>query len=286
VLGLDVLTSAVAVSVYLIFYYTQVGFFVVYLLTNFGYSPARANSLANWYWAVSAIAMLAAGALSDRLHVRKPLMLTGAVISAAGSALVAVCSTRPDTSYRTFVIILVLAAVGNGLTFAPWMAAHTETVERRNAAATATGLAVWSAVNRIVVTIVLTIFALTVTAPSILVDHGTRVTTIAKAHPNVVHALEAGQPIPSHTTISPTELTYLKDHLPDVLTARQQGPRQWQTWWWICLAGQLAFCPLILRMAGHWRPRTARAELLAHAVRTEAALRQSDEQSPRRPSAR
>ncbi len=277
VLGLDVLASSVAISLYLIFYYTQVGFFVVYLLTNFGYTAARANSLANWYWLVSAGAMLSAGALSDRLQVRKPLMVTGALISAAASALVAVCSTRADTRYHTFAVILILAAIGNGLAFAPWMAAHTETVERRNPAASAAGLALWSAVNKIVVTGVLISFAFTVTAPSILVDNGPRVDQIAQANPNVVHALTTRRPLPSGTTISPVDLSYLQAHLHDVLTASQHGPHQWQTWWWICVAGQLAFIPIITLMAGSWRPRTAQADLQVHAAQVTAALYEAGE---------
>jgi MFS family permease len=273
VLRVDVLASSLAISIYLIFYYTQVGFFVVYLITTFGYSGARANGLANWYWAVSALALLTAGALSDRLGVRKPLMVAGGLLSAAASALVAVASTRPGTSYDTFAASLILAAIGNGLAFAPWMAAHTETVERRNPASTATGLAVWSVVNKIVVTTVLVLFSLTVTAPSTLVDDGTRVNTIAAAHPTITKAVASGRPVPTGQTISATDLTYLRTHLDDVLRASQHGPQQWQTWWWICLAGQLAFIPLITLMAGRWRPRTAHADLLAHTTTTAAALR-------------
>ena len=55
------------------------------------------------------------------------------------------------------------------------MAAFTETVEKHNPAATATGLAVWGWILRIVVTVSLAIFTLVVPATSILVDQGTRI---------------------------------------------------------------------------------------------------------------
>jgi MFS family permease len=273
VLGVDVLASGLAISIYLIFYYVQVGFFVVYLMTTFGYTGARANGLVNWYWAVSAAAMLGAGALSDRLNVRKPLMVVGGGVSAGGSALLAVCTTRPDTSHATFVAIMVLAAIGNGLVFAPWLAAHTETVERRNPAAIAAGLAVWSVVNKVVVTIVLIAFMLAVTAPSVLVDQGGRVGAIAQAHPAAAAAVADGRSAPSEDPISAADLAYLNEHLADVTQAARQGPRQWQSWWWVCVGGQLAFIPLITLMAGRWRPRTARAELQAHATQVSATLR-------------
>jgi MFS family permease len=241
-------------------------------MTTFGYSGAHANGLTNWYWGVSAAAMLAAGTLSDRLVVRKPLMAAGGIISAGGSALLAVCSTRTDTGHATFVAIMVLAAVGNGLVFAPWLAAHTETVERRNPAATAAGLAVWSIVNKLVVTAVLIAFMFAVTAPSILIDSGTRVQAISTAHPAVVTALTHGRRLPADDPIPAADLSYLKDHLDDVTSATRHGPQQWQRWWWVCVAGQLAFIPLITLMAGRWRPSTARIELHAHARQVTATL--------------
>ena len=50
-LRLDVLGSALAISLYLLLYFAAVGNFVVYFATTFGYTEQRANALANWYWA-------------------------------------------------------------------------------------------------------------------------------------------------------------------------------------------------------------------------------------------
>ena len=41
------------------------------------------------------------GSASDRVVVRKPLMVAGAVISLAGAALLALATTHPHTGYYT-----------------------------------------------------------------------------------------------------------------------------------------------------------------------------------------
>jgi MFS family permease len=79
VLRFDVVVSAFGVSVMLLIYYTEVAFFTIYAVTIFGFTLAQANQLGNWAWAVNAVALLAAGLLSDRLRVRKPFMLAGGI---------------------------------------------------------------------------------------------------------------------------------------------------------------------------------------------------------------
>ncbi len=201
-LGLDVLGSAFAISVFLLFYYIAVGFFVIYFATTFGYTPARANGLANWYWITNAIALLITGALSDRIRVRKPFMLVGGLISASAATVFALLTTRPDTGYYTFAWLLVVAAAGGGMAYCAWMASFTETVESHNPAATATGLAVYGGTVRTVVTLSLLGFMLVVSAASTLVDTGPRVqelatryapqlATAAKVDPAVLGALTA-----------------------------------------------------------------------------------------------
>src|SRR5260221_11251806 len=73
----DVVVSAVAVSLMLLFYYTAVGFSVIYLITVFGFSLKDANGLGNWTWGFNVIAVILIGVLSDRFRVRKPFMLIG-----------------------------------------------------------------------------------------------------------------------------------------------------------------------------------------------------------------
>ena len=149
----DIILSAFAISVFLIIYYLAVGFFPVYFQTVFGFSQKDANGLGNWNWAFNAVALLLIGFASDKLRVRKPFMVIGAVGAIVMTIIFLSRATHPHTGYYTFVVIVSLLAVFLGVAYAPWMASFTETVERRNPALTATGLAVWGLVIRIVIAI-------------------------------------------------------------------------------------------------------------------------------------
>jgi MFS transporter, ACS family, D-galactonate transporter len=221
-LRFDVVGSAFAISVFLLLYYILVGFAVVYFATVYGYSEARGNALANWYWVTNAIALVVTGVLTDRFRVRKPFMIVGGLISIVGSILFASAATEPDTGYYTLAGYFVLSAAGGGMAYVAWMASFTETVERHNPAATATGLAIWGWTLRLVVTVSLAVFTLVVPATSILVDKGTRVQEIAAAHPEEVELLSAIDPDASATLAEdPTDVDALSTALGDV--ARQQG---------------------------------------------------------------
>src|SRR3954465_8911210 len=141
-LRFDVVGSAFAISVFLLLYYMLVGFLVVYFATVFGYSAERANALANWYWIANALSLVVTGVLTDRFRVRKPFMIVGTAIGLVGSVLFALSATRPDPSYHTIAVYFILASAGGGMAYVAWMAAFTETVEKHNPAATATGLAI------------------------------------------------------------------------------------------------------------------------------------------------
>lgn len=193
-LRFDILGPALAISLFLILYYALVAFIVVYFATVFGFTEQRANSIVNWYWATNAIALVAAGLLSDRLHVRKPFMLVGALISLVGVGLFAASSTDLGTTAGTFKLFFVIAAFGGGLAYVAWMAAFTETVEKHNPAATATGLAVWGMTIRTVVTIAFASLLIVVPATSTLVDSGGRVQQIVKAYPQQVLVLQRVDP--------------------------------------------------------------------------------------------
>ncbi len=177
---LDVVGSAFAISVYLLLYYAAVGNFVIYFSATFGYSEQRTSRLANWYWAANAIALVVAGLLSDRLGVRKPLMLVGGIGSVAATAYFAQLAVHPDTGYYTFAWLFIAIGVFGGLAYAPWMAGFTETVEKHNPAATATGLAVWGWILRLVVAGSAAFVPLVVTSVTPLVEHGHEVQVASK----------------------------------------------------------------------------------------------------------
>src|SRR3954464_14164163 len=193
-LRFDVIGSAFAISVFLLLYYILVGFLVVYFATTFGYSEQKANSLANWYWITNAIALVIAGVLSDKVRVRKPFMVIGTLISMVGTILFALATTHPHTSYYSFAAYFILSSAGGGMAYVAWMAAFTETVEKHNPAATATGLAVWGWVLRLVVTAAFALLTVIVPATTALVDNGPRVQAIVTKYPGQVKVLQTVDP--------------------------------------------------------------------------------------------
>jgi MFS transporter, ACS family, D-galactonate transporter len=374
----DVLGSAFAISIFLLLYYMLVGFVVVYFATVYGYTPARANSLANWYWITNAITLVAVGVLSDRFRVRKPFMVLGTIIGLVGSILFALSATNHQ-SYYTLAVYFILSASGGGMAYVAWMASFTETVERHNPAATATGLALWGWILRLVVTVSLAVLTVVVPATGILVDKATPITEMQSEHPtefkiittvspatlaalqrnpndaqatadalattakvegatdataqgirsvitggqaaavqavdpatlaalqanpldpvagakavgaivtklgvtpqqavglltsvaspqvqqNLLAAQKYGADFVRATTqtFSAQQLSYLQANGAKVAQAAEDAPHQWQTWWWVCIAGQIIFLPFIFVMAGRWSPRKAREDERAH----------------------
>ncbi|MEU4317621.1 MFS transporter [Nocardia fluminea] len=340
VLKPDVLVSSVAISVYLVFYYISVGFFVVYFSTVFGYTEARANALANWYWASTAVALVVSGLLSDKLRVRKPFMVVGALLSAGAVTMFRRLTTEPDpgsavpfftcltpgsdTRYYVLASVLVIIGVGTGLTYCAWMACFTEAVERHNPAATATGLALWAWINRIIVTVALAAFTIMLPAASTLVDQGhhlkeltteyrEQLETLRALEPSTVIAIEAYVPSAQAITAATTELVnsgvaadamaarariqqlrtqpvplldqqFIRDEAAAVAQAEQDNPAQWQRWWLVCAGAQLAFVPLIFIMGGRWRPKRAREDAARHEAYIEKELRKLARTGNARPS--
>jgi ACS family D-galactonate transporter-like MFS transporter len=175
----DIVGSALAIWLFLMIYSIAVGFFPVYFQTVFGFSQAKASSLGDWSWAFLAGSLLLAGFVSDKLRVRKPFMLAGAVSAILFTVLFALHATQPRTSYVTFVCLLVPLMVSLGLAYAPWMASFTETVERRNPALTATGLSVWGMIGKALLALVVLLLPHVVSAASTLVQHGPTVKALA-----------------------------------------------------------------------------------------------------------
>jgi integral membrane sensor domain MASE1 len=42
-----------------------------------------------------------------------------------------------------------------------------------------------------------------------------------------------------------------------VLAARATAPKEWQRWWYVCVAGELLFLPTIFLLVGRWRRSSA-----------------------------
>ncbi len=172
----DIVISAFAVSVMLLIYYTAVGFAVIYFSTVFGFSVQQGNGLGNWNWGFNAIAVIAIGVVSDRFRVRKPFMVIGGVLGAV-MVVIYLLQAGHHPSYYKLAIILALLSLGLGVAYTPWMASFTETVEARNPALTATGLAIWGWVIRVVIFVAFLVLPHVITSVTPLINYGTQVAT-------------------------------------------------------------------------------------------------------------
>lgn len=298
----DIVVPALGISLHLMFYYSAVGNLVVYYATAFGYSEQRTNALANWYWVANALSLVFVGIVSDLLKVRKPFMILGGVGTVFFTLLFLMRTDDPGTGYYHFAWLLVGIGVFSGFTFAPWMAAFTETVERHNPAATAVGLAVWGWTLRVVVSVSAIFTPLIVTAVTPLVNDSAKVQAAAAEAGPAAETVQANEklfaeldgyqqrqePIPDELmqraiqTVGPAKLLevqakadalrVLDKYAPDVLAAQERAPDEWERWWWFTIACQALFLPTVFLMAGRWDPRKARADAEEHARKVDAEL--------------
>jgi MFS family permease len=191
----DVVVSALAVAVMLLVYYTAVAFGLIYLTTVFGFSVKDANGLGNWNWGFEVIGVILVGILSDLVRVRKPFMVIGG-LGAAAMVVVYLNQAGHHPGYYTLALMLAGLAFFLGVAYTPWMASFTETVEAHNPALTATGLAIWGWVLRVVVFASFLILPHVVTSVTPLVDYGTQAQAyetqyakplaFAQSHPAIV----------------------------------------------------------------------------------------------------
>ena len=249
------------------------------------------------------------GLVSDKTEVRKPYMVLGVLVAMTGTSLLAVYTTDKTTSYYTFVTIFSVLAVGLGFAFSPWLAAYTETVEDRNPALTATGLAIWGWVLRIMVAGSLFILPYVVTSMTPIVEHGAQVQAIAARYPTQVATLSAIDPAtraalaanPSNvaaigravadisrvehvtpavalgrlvglTQVPPADLAYLSAYGSQVQKAAAVAPQEWQRWWWVCFGTEALLLPTIFLLRGRWNPRAAKKDAAEHEAEIQAEL--------------
>jgi MFS family permease len=231
----DIIISAIAVSVMLLIYYTAVLASVIYLTTVFGFSLKNANGLGNWNWGFNVIAVILVGFISDWLRVRKPFMVFGGVLAAV-MTVIYLEQAGHHPGYYTLALMLALLSLGLGIAYTPWMASYTETVEARNPALIATGLAIWGWIIRVVVFIAYLCLPLVVNSVTPLVDYGATVSSyahtysseiaFATAHPNVVAAAQRVPPsvIATATSIPPTVLATAKADATQLANAVKFAP--------------------------------------------------------------
>jgi MFS family permease len=304
----DVVVSAVGISIFLLIYYTLVGFGLLYYATVFGFSTKDANGLLNWSWGFNVIAVIGFGFLSDRVRVRKPFMIIGGAGAAIMMVIYLLQANHPHTGYYKLAILAALLSFTLGVAYVPWMASFTETVEAHNPALTATGLAIWGWIIRFVV------FASTMLLPSVissmnpLVTYGSslqavvaqypsQVAALSTLHPDTLAALKANptdakaiaQAVTQISTglhVTParalTELLAISKlpasatatlaHAPAVQKAAKNNPGEWQNWYWICFGGMIFFLCTVPLMRGRWSPAKAREDEEAHEAMVQSEM--------------
>jgi len=250
----DIIISAIAVSLMLLIYYTAVGFAVIYLTTVFGFSVKNANGLGNWNWGFNVIAVILVGIVSDYFRVRKPFMVLGGVLAAV-MTVIYLEQAGHHPGYYTLAIMLALLAFGLGVAYTPWMASYTETVEARNPALTATGLAIWGWIIRIVVFVAYLLVPVVINTVTPLVNYGSTVQAyvaqypsqfaFAGAHPNVIAAAQKVPPpvLATASSIPPTVVATAQKIPPSVLATAQANATQ--------LANAVKFAPELAVIQAH-----------------------------------
>ena len=162
---------------FLLIYYAAAAFFTIYYAVTFknpdglNYTTSQVNGLNTWFWTADILALILVGILSDRLRVRKPLMVIGTIGAIATLIVFLSYATNPHTGYYTLALTSSVLAVFLSLAYAPWMAGYTETVEAKNPALVATGLALWGWILRLVVGISFIFLPIVITSVNPVVDN-------------------------------------------------------------------------------------------------------------------
>jgi MFS family permease len=214
-LKVDVLVSALGIALMLLIYYTLVGFAVIYFTTVFGFSVKNANGLSNWSWGFNVLAVILIGVISDKFRVRKPFMVIGGVFAAV-MLVVYLEQAGHQPTYYTLAIILALLSLGLGVAYTPWMASFTETVEARNPALIATGLAIWGWIIRMVVFLSFLVIPAVVNSVTPLVSYGAQVSAYAAQYKSEFAFLSTHPQIVATAQQYSTQLTNAQKFAPEL----------------------------------------------------------------------
>ena len=212
----DLVSASLAVSLFLLVYYASVSVLTIFWVAIFNRTASQANGINTWYWIADSITLVVIGVISDRLRVRKPFMVLGALGTIVMTFLLIRQTGEPTTGYYGNVVLVVFLGISIGIAYTPWMAGYTEAVEARNPALSATGLAVWGWILRIVVALSFLVLPHVLTTTTTLVDNyaaGTELQALQAANPYV--------PVLGSTKIPPAAPAPV---LVELRTTGQPGP--------------------------------------------------------------
>jgi MFS family permease len=237
----DVVVSALGISVFLVIYYTAVLAGLIYFTTVFGFSVHDGDSLGNWNWGFNAIAVVGIGFVSDRFRVRKPFMLIGGIASAIMLVLYLEEAGHPNAGYYHVAILVAALSFCLGIAYVPWMASFTELVEHHNPALTATGLAIWGWIIRVVVFVSYLLLPSVINTVTPLVTYGGTVAAAAVGQPR--YHVPPQYPALAFATTHPQIVATAEKIPPSVIaTATQYAPQ---------LAAAQRFAPELAAIQAH-----------------------------------
>lgn len=134
-----ILAAGATIMFYLVIYSTAAGYLLLYNVGVQGLSLSRAEDLGTMYWGVNCVALILVGILSDRLQVRKPIIMIGGVFACISIGFV---MTAHNASFTYLAVWMCLWSAGQAGGFAAWFAAVSEDAERINPAFVGTVFAV------------------------------------------------------------------------------------------------------------------------------------------------
>ncbi len=253
---LDLIASSLGISVFLLIYFASVSVLTLYWVVIFNRTTADANGINTWYWACMSVMLVVFGILSDRWRVRKPFMIIGALGTVVMMLVLLRQIDHPTTGYYSNVFVVLLLGLFIGAAYTPWMAGYTEAVEAHNPALSASGLAVWGWVLRIVVALSFIVLPRVITTSTTLVDNQVAATNLqtfqaaqqyvpaaGNTHPpaapaTVITALKQMQPYGPGQALGALLQNYGSTH--DVMSAMGAVPTSLK----FQVQGLLAFSPL------------------------------------------
>lgn len=224
-LHLDIIGPSIGFGTLLLLYFTLVGFSPVLYATGFGFNASESNGIAAWAWGANVVVTLVVGFLFDWSRIRKPWILVGCVLTIIFE-LILLFNMNTALSFGQLSVIMAFMSGSFGFAAVAFYAAFTETIEARNPALIATGLAIWGWIIRIVAFLSFLILPHIVTSATTLLEGQTK-TAAFKAAVGDVHG-------------------------------------EWQTWLWVCVAGVVVFMLVTPLLRGPWSPKKAKELLVEH----------------------
>ena len=151
------------ISSWLVLYTTLVLYGPAMLVDSFHMTAARAASVMSAFWVLNLGSLVLAGVVSDRLRLRKPVSLVGALLSTVTAAYLV---SRFGTAVSAGEVAAIGAVLGAflGVTYAPWTANYSENMEDIRATLQGTAWGVFGLSLRVMVVVVAVVAPIVVAA--------------------------------------------------------------------------------------------------------------------------